>query len=57
MVLKGFQTLQYMRNATQVQRFFIGLLFVLLGQLPVIAQDQYRIAAIGFYNLENLFDL
>lgn len=33
------------------------LIFCTVLYLPISAQDRYKIAAIGFYNLENLFDL
>lgn len=45
-----------MGNARAFQRIIFGLIFLFVGYAHLVAQGQYRIAAIGFYNLENLFD-
>lgn len=46
-----------MRNAVGFKGILWALIIILVGVQSLFGQDQYRIAAIGFYNLENLFDL
>lgn len=46
-----------MRNAVGFQGILYTLMIIFLGLQSLAAQDKYRIAALGFYNLENLFDL
>jgi Endonuclease/Exonuclease/phosphatase family len=45
-----------MRATVSFPSVILALIFCTVLYLPISAQDRYKIAAIGFYNLENLFD-
>ncbi|MBK6948691.1 MAG: endonuclease/exonuclease/phosphatase family protein [Haliscomenobacter sp.] len=44
-----------MRNALHPSTILLALFFF-IASLPVFSQDKYRLALVGFYNFENLFD-
>lgn len=39
-----------------LSRGHLLLIFLILSQFPLLAQEQLKVATIGFYNFENLFD-
>jgi Endonuclease/Exonuclease/phosphatase family len=46
-----------MRATVSFPSVILALIFCTVANLSIWGQDRYRIAAIGFYNVENLFDL
>ena len=46
-----------MKATVSFPSVILALIFCTAANLSIWGQDRYKIAAIGFYNLENLFDL
>ena len=46
----------FAKNYNKLKSKYLFVLGILLLNISLLAQDQYKMVAVGFYNLENLFD-